>query len=137
MGGIHIYIYIYMLQNLQCLPFCRLTWRHNHFSDTHAGSFTKGILVNAERAEQGLQMLKLNIPHTPTKEKRNLEGKTILGTEKMESWEIVQETEEEEKLETKKGKKEKKLQKLRWKPRPSMQTLSCKTVVRNFAGISA
>lgn len=58
-------------------------------------------------------MLKLKIPHTPAKEKRNLEGKKILGTEKMESWEIVQETEEEEKLETKKGKKEKKLQKLR------------------------
>lgn len=52
-------------------------------------------------------------PHTPTKEKRNLEGKKILGTEKMESWKIVHETEEEEKLEMKKGKKEKKLQKLR------------------------
>jgi len=40
------------------------------------------------------------------KEKRNLEGKKILCTEKMANWKTVKETEEEEKLEKKNGRKD-------------------------------
>lgn len=55
----------------------------------------------------------------------------------MASWKTLKETEEEEKLETKKGKKMgEENPKVKMKERSSMQALSYKIIMHNFAGIS-
>lgn len=76
--------------------------------------------------------------HGTTKENRNLEGENILCTEKMSNWKTVKETEEEEKPETKKGKRKgEETPEVKMKERSHMQAVSYKTIMHNFAGISA